>query len=350
MADDRRPVTPVRTSSLLSGMAAAALLAAAAVAPGSAQTGAPDRTPSPLAGLDRYMPHPPDGLPEKDVVALGRLLFFDPVLSRDSSVACVSCHQPDRAFADDRPVSVGVFGRRGTRNVPAIVNRGWGRAFFWDGRIESLEEQVLQPILASVEMDMTVEEVVARLRADPAYRRRFRTALGGDVDGDGVARALADYVRSIRAGDSPFDRAMDGKDDALTALERRGLELFQGRARCARCHTGPLLTDESFHNTGVAWVSGEPADSGRALVTGRASDVGAFKTPTLREVPLTAPYMHDGSLATLEEVVDFYDRGGHPNPHLDDLVRALGLDDADKRALLAFLRALRGRVVEGGMR
>jgi cytochrome c peroxidase len=196
-------------------------------------------------------------------------------------------------------------------------------------------------------MGMTLDQTVARLRKLPSWRAHFREALGHDVQEAGIARALAAYVRSIRAGESRFDRAMLGDAGALTNLEQRGLELFQGRARCARCHSGALLTDEAFHNTGVAWRTGAPADSGRALVTGRSADLGSFKTPTLRQVGLTAPYMHDGSLPTLEDVVDFYDRGGHPNPNLDPELHPLGLSSSEKAALLAFLTSLNGRLMEG---
>lgn len=300
-----------------------------------------------LPGLDLFMPRPARGPDALALIELGRRLFLDPVLSVDSSLACASCHAPARSFADSRPVSVGVFGRRGTRNVPSIVNRGWGKAFFWDGRITILEEQVLRPIIEPAEMGMTLAGAVGRLRTSPVWRARFREALGENVTEAGVSRALAAYVRSIRAGGSRFDLAVLGETEALSALEQRGLELFQGRARCVRCHSGALLTDESFHNTGVAWRSGTPTDSGRAHVTGRAADVGTFKTPTLRQVGFTAPYMHDGSLRTLDEVVDFYDRGGHPNRNLDPELRPLGLTAAEKRALLAFLGALDGRVVEG---
>lgn len=300
----------------------------------------------PLTGLDLYMPVPPGPAARPEAAALGRLLFFEPALSRDSSLACASCHRPDRAFSNDKPVSVGVFGRRGIRNVPAILNRGWGEAFFWDGRIETLEEQVLQPIIAPAEMGMTIAEAVERLAAAPEYAVRFRQVFGREVDAETLAAALAAYVRSIRAGDSPFDRAVAG-EPVLSALERRGLELFQGRAHCVRCHVGPLLSDEDFHNTGVAWRTGAPADSGRALVTGRSEDVGAFKTPTLREVERTSPYMHDGSLETLEDVVEFYDSGGHPNPELDPILRPLGLSPEDRAALIAFLRTLSGRIEEG---
>jgi cytochrome c peroxidase len=297
-------------------------------------------------GLDLYLPGP-NGREPARVIELGRRLFFDPILSRDSTVACVSCHKPASGFADSRSVSVGVFGRRGSRNVPAIINRGWGKAFFWDGRTTSLEEQVLAPIGEPAEMGSSDVEAVARLQNSAPWRAGFWSALGEEASRGALARALAAYVRSIQAGATRFDRAMLGDENALTPLEQRGLVLFQGAARCARCHAGALLTDESFHNTGIAWRTAPPADSGRARVTGRSTDIGAFKTPTLRQIGQTAPYMHDGSLGTLEEVIEFYDRGGHPNPYLDSELRPIGLSGSDKKALLAFLRSLDGRIAEG---
>ena len=302
------------------------------------------------AGLDRFMPPPAHGADNAGLITLGRRLFFDPVLSVDSSHSCASCHQPAKAFADGRATSVGVLGRQGTRNVPAIVNRGWGRAFFWDGRTTLLEDQVLRPISEPNEMGFSAHAAVQRIAKHRFWQKQFRETLGTEPDVTGVARALAAYVRSIQAGDSPFDRAMLGEAYALTEQGQRGLEIFQGRARCVRCHSGALLTDEAFHNTGVAWRNGPPVDSGRALVTRRREDVGSFKTPTLRQVGLTAPYMHDGSLRTLPEVVDFYDRGGHANPNRDSDLKPLHLSPEEKVALLAFLNSLDGRVVEGGAR
>lgn len=298
-------------------------------------------------GLDRFMPSASQDPDEHDRVVLGRLLFFDPILSLDSSLSCASCHQPSRAFADGRTTSIGVRGRTGVRNVPAILNRGWGRAFFWDGRTTLLEDQVLKPISETTEMGFSAEGAVARLARHASWRARFRLALGAPVSRESLAGALAAYVRSIRAGDSRFDRAMLGDERALTAIEQHGLQLFQGRARCVRCHSGALLTDESFHNTGIAWREGAPRDSGRAIVSRRATDVGSFKTPTLREIGRTAPYMHDGSLRTLDEVIDFYDKGGHANPYRDPELQPLDLSPRERTALLAFLAALDGRVVEG---
>jgi len=282
-------------------------------------------------GLDRYMPVPEENPITAAKIALGRRLFHDKRLSRDKTLACSSCHDPARAFTDGRRVSVGVFGRRGARNVPTIVNRGYGRAFFWDGRISSLEEQVIQPILNHLEMDMTLEEASARVEL---------------TQGE-IAHALASYVRSILSGDSPYDRFVFGDRDALTAEERHGLEIFRGKGNCTACHAGPILTDESFHNTGVAWRDGELLDEGRYSVTRNNEDRGAFKTPTLREVARTAPYMHDGSFATLEDVVELYDKGGIANPHLDPELRPLRLTAEEKAAVVAFLYTLSGRVQEG---
>jgi cytochrome c peroxidase len=218
------------------------------------------------------------------------------------------------------------------------VNRGYGKSFFWDGRIATLEEQVLQPILSPAEMDMTVEEALARLRAESRYAALTR---------EGLAQALASYVRTILAGGSPYDRYIAGDREALTEQARMGLQIFRRKGNCASCHLGPNLTDERYHNTGVAWRQGRFVDTGRFIVTKRDQDRGAFKTPTLRQVAGRAPYMHDGSIATLEEVVEYYDRGGNRNPNLDSELQPLGLSGEEKQALVAFLRSLNGVVREG---
>ncbi len=333
------------------GLLAIAVLVVAAVltAPVAAQTAsAPTRPEIPL-GLDLHLPIPEDNPLSRATVALGRKVFFDSILSRDGTRACATCHDPRRAFTDGRRVSVGVFGRRGTRSVPTLINRAYGTSFFWDGRITSLEEQVLKPIQDPTEMDMPVDEVVRRLRREEDYRTLFQAAFGRAVNGEDLARALASYVRTILSGNLPIDRYRyaKGERDALSERELQGLRLFSGKARCSVCHQGPNFTDERFHNTGVAWLDAAFADSGRQVVTGRPRDLGAFKTPTLREVAKTAPYMHDGSLATLEEVITFYDRGGNANPYLDEELRPLHLTAEEKAALLAFLKALSGDVREG---
>ena len=298
-------------------------------------------------GLDLFRPEPADNPTVAGTVTLGRRLFQERQLSRDRSLACVDCHRPDRAFTDGRAKAVGVYGRRGLRSVPTIVNRAWAESFFWDGRIATLEQQVLQPIIAELEMDLSIEDAVDRLSVTTPYPKAFRETFGRDVNGDDLARALAAYVRTIQSGDSPYDRYVWGESNALSPDAQAGLDLFRGRANCSACHVGPNFTDEEFHNTGVFW-GGQPYDPGRFTVTEVTEDIGKFKTPTLREIARTAPYMHDGSLATLEDVVDFYTDGGRPNPFLDREVRSLRLTDDEKAALVAFLRSLTGTISDGG--
>ncbi len=301
----------------------------------------------PPLGLDAFMPVPADNPLTAAKATLGRKLFFDTILSVDRSISCATCHDPERSFTDDRTKAVGVFDRVGPRRVPKLLNRGYGRSFFWDGRIPTLEEQVLQPVINSLEMDLEVSEAVARLASDPAYPSEFREAFGREPNRDDLARALASYVRTILSGDSRYDRYVAGDTEALNDTERLGLEVFRGKGNCVTCHLGPNLTDERFHNTGVGYEDGRFEDDGRFGVSGRESDRGAFKTPTLRNVAQTAPYMHDGSIATLEDVIDDYDNGGTPNPYLDREIRKLGLTVAEKAALAAFMRTLTGTVREG---
>jgi len=264
------------------------------------------------------MPVPEDNPLTDEKVDLGRRLFNDRRLSRDGTVSCATCHEPERAFSDGRAVAVGVFGRTGRRNAPALVNRGYGRSFFWDGRIPTLEELVLKPVQDPNEMDLTLEEASARV-ALPVLE---------------ISQALASYVRSLLSGDAPFDRFVNGDRNALSPAQQRGLQVFRGKGNCASCHVGPTFSDERLHNTGVAWRDGRLADQG----AGR----GDFKTPSLREVVRTAPYMHDGSLATLEDVVEHYDRGGRANPFLDVELRPLKLTGLEKRDLREFLEGLSG--------
>ena len=320
-----------------------AFLIAAAQAPEPATPWRPQIPP----GLDLYMPVPEDNPLTAEKVGLGRRLFFDPILSRDYTLACASCHDPRRAFTDGLRLAVGVEGRSGTRNAPVIVNRAYGQAQFLDGRAASLEEQALMPIENPNEFDMTLEEAVARLQNHSDYPAQFEAAFGREPNADDLGRALASYVRTILSGDAPIDRYMNGEREALSEEARQGLRLFRGKANCTTCHLGPTFTDEEFHNTGIAWRAGKLADPGRFAVTGQEEDRGAFKTPTLREVTRTAPYMHDGSLETLEEVIEFYDGGGRANPHLDPELTPLRLTEEEKQALVAFLRALTGSLQEG---
>jgi cytochrome c peroxidase len=220
-------------------------------------------------GLDLYMPVPEDNPLIVEKIETGRRLFNDRRLSRDGSLACASCHDPERAFSDGRSIAIGVFGRPGRRNAPAIVNRGYGRAFFWDARVQTLEEQVLKPIEDPNEMDLPIDDATARV----------------GMSRDDLSRALASYVRSILSGDSPFDRFVNGERTALTLEQQAGLQIFRGKGNCTACHVGPNLSDERLHNTGVAWPEGVLADPG--------GGDGAFKTPTLREIARTGPYMHN---------------------------------------------------------
>lgn len=300
-----------------------------------------------LLGLDLYMPVPEENPITVEKLALGRQLFFDTRLSVDWTSACATCHVPERAFTDGRRIAEGVQGRKGTRNTPTLVNRGYGTSQFLDGRAGSLEDQVLQPIEGESELAYEIGLAVSRLQQSDDYRQAFDRAFGRSPDAETLAWALASYVRSILGGNSPVDRFRHGDRRALSSDEVKGLKIFVGKGNCSACHVGPNLTDEEFHNTGVAWSDGELTDPGRFRVTGLDQHQGSFKTPTLREISRTAPYMHDGSIGSLEEVVDFYDGGGNPNPSLDEEIRALGLIADEKRALVAFLRALSGSVREG---
>lgn len=307
----------------------------------------PGQVLEPLLGLDAYMAVPRGNPLTADKAALGERLFFDKTLSADGKISCAICHEPERAFTDSRPVAVGAFGRKGTRRVPKLVNRGFGTSFFWDGSAATLEEQVFKPLLNDLEMALTEEEAVERVRRNPDYVRAFESIFGSPPDREAISFALASYVRTIRSGEAAYDRYLGGAKDTLSARQQRGLKLFRTKANCVVCHLGPNLTDEEFHNTGVGWRAGGAEDKGRFGVTGRVADTGSFKTPTLREAVRTPPYMHDGSLATLREVIDFYDDGGISNPYLDPEIVPLGLTEAEKSELAAFLEALNGRVVAG---
>ena len=226
------------------------------------------------------------------------------------------------------------------------MNRAWGSSYFWDGRALTLEQQALGPLLNANELAGTPDGVVALARSSD-YRQQFLAAFGDEPDLFDVAAALASYVRTIMSGDAPVDRFLAGDRRALGEAARRGLVLFRAKAHCSTCHAGPLLSDEQFHNTGVAWRTGILTDVGRYQVTRATADRAAFKTPTLREISRTAPYMHDGSSATLDAVVDFYDAGGGRNAGLDPEIRPLNLSTAEKKDLIAFLGSLTGRIREG---
>jgi cytochrome c peroxidase len=295
-------------------------------------------------GLSPLVPVPPGNSLTAAKAALGRRLFFDKGLSRDGRVACASCHKPEHGFADDRSLSVGVGGRIGRRNAPSLLNRAYVRALFWDGRAASLEEQALAPMVNHAELANTYDEITRRLAADSSYSAAFSDAFGDAAPTSArAAQALASFIRTLLSGASPADRYERlGEARALSPPAARGRVLFRGKARCHVCHDGPLISDDRFHNTGVSWGR-TPLDRGRYDATGLDAHRGAFRTPSLRDVSRTGPYMHDGSMATLAEVVAFYDRGAGSNPHLDGLIRPLGLTVRERRDLVAFLEALTGR-------
>ncbi len=300
-------------------------------------------------GLDPKRAIPNDNPLTEAKVQLGRKLFFDPILSGDSTISCASCHQPGHGFAGAQRFGAGIGGRRTTRNVPSLLNRVYGKSFFWDGREASLEAQALRPIERSSEMGGTVARVVKRLQADKDYAARFQAAFADGVTAENLAKALASFERVLLLGNSRVDRFRAGEVQALTESERHGLWLYESRGRCWRCHSGPNFTDEEFHNTGVGWGK-EPVDLGRYAWTKKENDRGRFKTPTLRGLPATAPYMHDGSLKTLQEVVEFYNQGGNKNPNIDPVLAPLHLSKDDVKDLVAFLKALSDSSREKGER
>ena len=274
-------------------------------------------------GLDLHVPAPDDNPGVARNITRGRQLFVDGRLSRDGSVSCASCHDPGKAFTDGRAVSVGIGGARGGRNAPALLNLAYARVLFWDGRALTLEQLVRMPIELPHEMDLPVATAAGRVGLSPRD----------------LSLALAAYVRSILAGGSRFDRFVAGDPGAFSAEQQAGLEVFRGKGNCIACHVGPTFSDGLVHNTGVAWRNGRLTDVG--------AGAGRFKTPTLREVTRTAPYMHDGSLMTLEAVIEHYDRGGNRHKYLDPTVRPLGLSPTDKQSLRAFMDTLEGEVREG---
>jgi len=270
---------------------------------------------------------------------LGRRLFFSTELSRDRTVSCASCHRPELGFADDRARSSGVAGQETERNTPSVLNRAWSARLMWDGRASSLEEQVLLPIENPLEMGLPLAEALQRLAQNTELAALFERAFGGPPERATLARALAAYLRRLVLGDSPVDRFRAGEIEALSDAERAGLWFYESRGGCWRCHSGPNFSDEDFHATGVGARDGVP-EQGRAAVTGATADRGKWKTPSLRGLAATAPYMHDGSLATLEDVVEFYRLGGRASDNLDPDLMPIEMSAEDARNLVAFLRAL----------
>jgi cytochrome c peroxidase len=295
-------------------------------------------------GLQASAAYVPDSNPLSTTkVELGHLLYFDKRLSQGDTVACATCHDPAHGFAEPRKTSTGVGGKVGARNAPTVINRLFSKEQFWDGRAADLEDQAKGPITNPIEMTMpSAEAVAAKIGAVAGYRPLFEKAFGTpEVTMDRIAQAIASFERTVVAGNSPFDRYQAGDHAAMGAAAVRGMAVFNGKGNCVTCHAGFNFTDESFHNLGVGIGAAVP-DLGRVKISRAEGETGAFKTPTLRNVAQTAPYMHDGSEATLEAVVAYYDRGGNPNPHLSKEIRPLHLTAGERTDLVAFLRALTG--------
>ena len=281
-------------------------------------------------------------------VALGKRLFFDKNLSKDRSISCASCHNPAQGFSNGLVFAQGVSDRHSNRNVPSIVNRLFGRTQFWDGRAETLESQARGPIFNPDEMAMDENLLIERLRENAFYLVLFQQAFDAEPNLDSMLKSIAAFEYTLLSGSTAFDRyEWNGEKTALSDSAVRGIALFRGKARCSTCHIGTNFTDEKFHNIGAGEGPGQN-DPGRAAVTKESEDFGKFKTPTLRNITLTAPYMHDGSLVTLEDVIAFYDRGGRPNPNLDKEIKPLQLTDSEKNDLLEFLKSLTSPVVSVG--
>lgn len=300
---------------------------------------------------------------------LGRQLFFDPRVSKNGTVSCATCHDPAKGWTDRMPTSVGIQGQIGSRNAPTVINTAYGKSLFWDGRAPTLEAQVQGPVQNKIEMgDQSYAEIVERLRKIPAYAAQFKRVFGTDVTLDGIAKAIATFERvAALSGDSAYDRYRDydnpDRNTALTDSQKRGMvlagemlndddefttDVVRQKAKCTVCHVGFNFTDEKFHNLGVGYepATGKFSDPGRfgvaAVGAKDLADLGAFKTPTMRDLGETGPYMHDGSESTLEEVVEFYNKGGNPNPYLDKDMQPLNLSDQEKADVVAFLKGLNG--------
>jgi cytochrome c peroxidase len=296
-------------------------------------------------GLEPDILLPNDNPLSDTVVLLGKRLFFDVRLSKDISVSCATCHKPEFGFSNTTPVAEGIFKQKGKRKVPSLVNRIFGQSQFWDGRAASLEDQIVAPLFNPIEMGIDEKTLIERLQKDSVYPHLFREAFGSEISLDGVVKAIASFERTLVSGGSPFDRyEWNGEENALSDSSKRGLELFRGKARCSLCHTGVNFTDERFHNIGVCNGEGQE-DPGRMAITNDPMDFGKFRTPSLRNVDLRAPYMHNGSISNLEEVIEFYNNGGRQNPNLDKELKPLNLSAQEKVDLVEFLKSLTGPII-----
>jgi cytochrome c peroxidase len=288
------------------------------------------------------IPWPNDNPYSPARVELGKLLFFDGRLSANGVVSCAFCHEPNHAYSGSTRLSIGVNGKQEVRHTPTLINRAWGKSQFWDGRAPTLEAQVIVPVTNPDEMGMTQAAVVERLRNIKGYAPLFAAAFGDStITFDRVAKAIATFERTIVSGNSAYDRYRAGDKAALTKQQKDGLDFFNKKGECAECHSGPNFTNEKFTNLGIGMDQVAP-DPGREAVTEKRRDFGKFKVPTLRDLAHRAPYMHDGRFKTLGEVLDFYAKGGLPNPHQDTRITPFYMDKQTKQDLLDFLATLNG--------
>ncbi len=296
--------------------------------------------PQPLGPLPPVVA-PPNNPTSSAKILLGKQLYFDTRLSSDNTVSCATCHDPAKGWTDAGPTSQGIRGQMGGRRAPPVSNAAYSPLQFWDGRAPSLEEQAKGPIQNPIEMGNTHDVMIRTLDTIPGYVEAFRQVFGeGPMTVQQVADAIAAFERTVVTTDSRFDRYARGDHAALTTLEKQGLEIFNGKGHCTACHWGPYFSDGRFHNIGVKEADPKNPDLGRFVVTKDPRDTGAFKTPTVRDAARRAPYLHNGSVPSLEALVDFYDRGGDVRQHLDPLIVPLGLSRQEKNALVAFMRAL----------
>ena len=297
-------------------------------------------------------PKPPLGLPpviwpagnpySPASVELGRYLFFDPRLSANGTVSCATCHPPAHAFSGGEPPPLGVTGKPLRRRAPTVINRAYGRSQFLDGRAATLEAQISGPITAPDEMGTTPQAAAEAISKIAGYGPLFERAFGDpQITFDRITKAIASFERTILSGNSPYDRFLNGDKNALSAKAKRGLQIFERSGECSECHNGFNFTNEKFASLGIG-PDKEPPDLGLAGITHKRRDEGKFKVPTLREVVHTGPYMHDRRFKTLDDVLEFYRKGGQPGPHLDSRIAPFFLDAPAKADLTAFLESLSG--------
>jgi cytochrome c peroxidase len=285
------------------------------------------------------VPVPPGNTQTAAKILLGKKLYFDTRLSKDNTVSCATCHDPAMGWSDAGPTSKGIDDQRGGRRAPPVCNAAYNALQFWDGRAPSLEEQAKGPIENPVEMGNTHTAMLKTITGIPGYDEEFLAVFGtSPITIDQVADAIAAFERTVVTTDSPFDRYVRGDKSALTPLEKKGLEIFNGKGHCTACHWGGHFSDGRFHNLGVASIDPSKPDEGRYAITKNPTDMGAFKTPTVRDAEKRPPFMHTGGEKTLEDVVRLYNRGGGPDDaNLDPLMVPLGLSEGEIQALVAFM-------------